>query len=109
MPRNTALGGRPASRIADAAYARGRPREAVASTPAMLGPTELYDDPLPPSLKGRLTATEALAFLAVQDRAREVDRIVAERTLLWRQGNRGTRRATAAKARSRSHGGTLRG
>ncbi|MCJ2088545.1 hypothetical protein MKK88_21560 [Methylobacterium sp. E-005] len=75
----------------------------------MLGPAHLYDDRLPPLLKGRLTAVEALAYLAVQDRAREVDRIVAERVRLRRHGNRATRRATASKARSMPAGGTLRG
>lgn len=66
----------------------------------MLGPTSVYDRRLPPALRGRLTANEALAYLAVQDRARDEDRARAERFRLRTQGNRGTRRAAAAKARS---------
>jgi hypothetical protein len=75
----------------------------------MLGPTPIYDDQLPPSLKGRLTATEALAYLAVQDRAREVDRIVAERVRLRRHGDRATRRAIASKARNLPAVGSFHG
>ena len=60
----------------------------------MMGPANLYDDRLPPGLRGRLTTEESISYLA----AEQAEEIARER--LRTEGNRKARRA-AARARRR--------